>query len=103
MLTTLPIQNDQIVVQLKEQMRPPIIVNPDRVSTELEVSIDTAGWFWAKNTLLIAANSDDVAAMTRKIRGDAASVGVTTSWPVSAHFTERTEQTSRIKKLLGEI
>lgn len=103
MLATLPIQNDQIVVQLKEQMRPPIIVNPDRVNTELEASIDTAGWFWARNTLLIAADSDDVAAMTRKIRGDAASVGVTTSWPVSAHFTERTEQTSRIKKLLGEI
>jgi hydroxyethylthiazole kinase len=81
-------------------MRPPQIVNPDRVQTEASTCIDTAGWFWAKNNLIQTADTDDAAEMTRKVRGDDATVGVTTPWPAAAHFPERLAHTNRIKTLL---
>ncbi|WP_434709015.1 hypothetical protein J3P75_00940 [Pseudomonas sp. R1-1] len=44
-----------------------LIVNPDRVKDEPFTYIDTAGWFWAKNKLLVIADSNDIAQMTRRI------------------------------------
>jgi predicted chitinase len=98
----LPTQDAAVVSQLRSTMRPPIIANPDIASTDTQVCIDTAGWFWAKNALIETADSGDVAEMTRKVRGDAASIGVTSPWPPAAHFPDRQNQTRRIALLLGD-
>ncbi|RYE39620.1 MAG: hypothetical protein EOP24_43785 [Hyphomicrobiales bacterium] len=100
--STLPINNQQAVAALKLQMRPPEIGNPDLVSSDSDASIDTAGWFWAKNNLLQIADQDDVAQMTRKIRGDGPAIGVTQPWPAAAHYPERLAHTNRIKGVLGD-
>jgi len=42
---TLPIQNAATIAQLDAQIRPPVIINPDRVKDEPFTCIDTAGWF----------------------------------------------------------
>lgn len=101
-LSTLPITNQQVVAALKLQMRPPEMDNLERVNSDSDISIDTAGWFWAKNNLLIVADQDDAAQMTRKIRGDAAAVGVSQPWPDAAHYPDRLAHTNRIKKILGD-
>lgn len=100
---TLPIQDPAVVQNLIGEMRPPIIDNPDIVSSDINACIDTAGWFWAKNRLLETADSNDVAEMTRKIRGDGAAVGASQPWPAAAHFPERRENTQRIEQLLGDV
>jgi predicted chitinase len=100
---TLPIQDAATIQQLIESMRPPAIANADLVSTDLHACIDTAGWFWAKNGLLKTADDNDAAEMTRKIRGDAAAVGVSQPWPQDAHFPQRQAQTERIIGLLGDL
>ncbi|MGL4317445.1 MAG: hypothetical protein ACRCTL_12630 [Pseudomonas sp.] len=97
-----PTQDTAAVAQLEATMRPPEISDPELVNNDPSTSIDTAGWFWAKNTLIRVADSNDTAAMTRKIRGDGASVGVTIPWPVDAHFTERENLTKRAMKFIGD-
>jgi predicted chitinase len=99
---TLPTQNPTDVAELVAQMRPPIIGNPDIVSTDPFNCIDTAGWFWAKNRLITTADSGDVAQMTRQIRGDGPTIGVSVPWPADAHFPERQSHTNRIMALLGD-
>lgn len=100
---TLPTQNAATVATLITQQRPPIIANPDRISDDPFNCIDTAGWFWAKNELITTADLNDAAAMTRKVRGDGANVGVTAPWPADAHFPDRQAQTTRISGLLGDV
>lgn len=98
----LPTQVAATVAQLEITMRPPDVNNPEIVNNDPTTSVDTAGWFWAKNTLIRVADINDTAAMTRKIRGDGTSVGVTTPWPADAHFTERDNLTKNSVKYLGD-
>jgi predicted chitinase len=99
---TLPTQDTAAISQLELTMRPPNINNPDIVNSNPATSVDTAGWFWAKNRLLRVADSNDTAEMTRKIRGDGASVGVTMPWPAAAKFPERDELTKKSIKTIGD-
>ncbi|HSW08870.1 hydroxyethylthiazole kinase [Aquabacterium sp.] len=101
-VNTLPTQNAVAVAALVAARRPPVIGNPDVISTDAHNCIDTAGWFWAKNTLISTADTNDAAEMTRRVRGDGANVGVTTPWPAAAHFPDRQAQTTRIITLLGD-
>jgi hydroxyethylthiazole kinase len=96
--STLPIQNAAMIAQLDATMRPPTIINPERVNSEPFTCADTAGWFWAKNKLIKIADMNDISEMTRKIRGDGASVGVTTPWPEDAKFAKREELTNKLLK-----
>lgn len=100
---TLPIQNAVALAQLEADMRPPQINNPDRVNTDPSTSVDTAGWFWAKNRLISIADTNNIAEMTRRIRGDGANVGVNTPWPEAANFPQRQELTEEILEYLGDI
>lgn len=95
---TLPIQNAATIAQLDAQIRPPIIANPDRVKDEPFTCIDTAGWFWAKNKLLVIADSNDIAQMTRRIRGDGSNVGTDAEhpWPAAANFPAREALTKKL-------
>jgi hydroxyethylthiazole kinase len=96
---TLPIQNAATIAQLDAQIRPPVIINPDRVKDEHFTCIDTAGWFWAKNKLLGVADSNDIAKMTRRIRGDGDSVGTADNpWPDAANFPARETMTNKLLK-----
>lgn len=99
---TLPTQNAAAVAALIAARRPPMIGNPDVISTDPFNCIDTAGWFWAKNELISVADTNDAAQMTRRVRGDGAQVGVTQPWPAAAHFPERQAHTHRIAALLGD-
>lgn len=98
---TLPTQDSTTISQLETEMRPPTIQNPDIVTQDPGTSIDTAGWFWAKNKLISVADADNTAEMTRKIRGDGSSVGITTPWPAAANFPQRDALTNRIEKTIG--
>jgi predicted chitinase len=100
--STLPIQNAATIARLEADMRPPQIVNPDRVNSEPSTSIDTAGWFWAKNNLLRVADSNNVEEMTRRIRGDGQRVGVDLPWPAAANFPRRRQMTADILKHIGD-
>lgn len=97
---TLPIQNAATIAQLDAQIRPPIIVNPDRVKDEPFTCIDTAGWFWTKNKLLGIADSNDIPQMTRRIRGDGSLVGTDAAhpWPAAANFSARETMTNKLLK-----
>ena len=101
-VSTPPIQDITTIATLIETMRPPIIDQPDIVSSDDFTCIDTAGWFWAKNGLLSIADKDNAAEMTRKIRGDGPNTGVTTPWPSDAHYTERETNTKRIFTIVGD-
>ncbi|MBJ9617707.1 M23 family metallopeptidase [Burkholderia multivorans] len=94
-----PIQNSTTVAQLISTLRPPIISNPDIVSDDAYVSIDTAGFFWAKNLLLGIADRDDAISLTNKIRGDHASTAA--DFPADAHFPQRLSEAGRIKGILS--
>jgi len=96
--STLPTQNAAAIAQLDASMRPPIVVNPERVNSEPFTCADTAGWFWAKNKLIKVADTNDIAEMTRKIRGDGPAVGVSTPWPEDAKFPKREELTNKLLK-----
>lgn len=98
----IPIQDTNILSQLDAQMRPPVIENPDRVSQEPRTSVDTAGWFWAKNKLIGIADADNTAEMTRKIRGDGANIGVSIPWPPAANFPQRDALTKSILRIIGD-
>lgn len=100
--STLPIQNATTVARLEADMLPPQISNPERVNDEPATSIDTAGWFWAKNNLLRIADSNSVEEMTRQIRGDGPRVGVDVPWPVAANFPQRKKMTADILKYIGD-
>jgi len=100
--SNLPIQDAEILSQLDAQMRPPVIENPDRVSQEPRTSVDTAGWFWAKNRLIAIADANNSAEMTRKIRGDGANVGVSIPWPPAANFPQRDALTRSILITIGD-
>ncbi|WP_423359200.1 hypothetical protein [Pseudomonas citronellolis] len=100
---TLPTQDAVAIQNLNEIMRPPLVDNPDRVSTDPEITADTAGWFWGKNKLIRVADINDTAEMTRKIRGDSASVGVTLPWPADAKYSQRDTLTKEILKFLGDM
>lgn len=95
---TLPTQSAVVLAQLEIDMRPPQVNNPDRINTEPSTSADTAGWFWAKNRLISIADTNNVAEMTRKIRGDGPNVGITTPWPEAANFPRRQEMTEETLK-----
>lgn len=99
---TLPTQNATTLTQLEIDMRPPNIINPDRVNTDPQTSVDTAGWFWAHNKLINIADINDVAQMTRKIRGDGQNVGVATPWPADANFPQRQLLTQNVMNYLGD-
>lgn len=99
--STLPIQNTATVARLEADMLPPQIANPDRVNSEPATSIDTAGWFWAKNSLLKIADSNSVEEMTRRIRGDGPRVGVDVPWPAAANFPQRQQMTASALKHIG--
>jgi predicted chitinase len=99
---TLPTQNATTLAQLEIDMRPPNIINPDRVNTDPQTSVDTAGWFWAHNKLINIADINDVAQMTRKIRGDGQNVGVATPWPADANFPQRQLLTQNVMNYLGD-
>lgn len=99
---TLPIQNAATVARLETDMLPPQIANPERVNSEPATSIDTAGWFWAKNNLLRIADSNNVEEMTRRIRGDGPRVGVDVPWPAAANFPRRQQMTADILKYIGD-
>jgi len=99
---TLPTQNATTLTQLEIDMRPPNIINPDRVNTDPQTSVDTAGWFWAHNKLINIADINDVAQMTRKIRGDDQNVGVATPWPADANFPQRQLLTQNVMNYLGD-
>lgn len=92
--STLPIQNEATVARLEAEMLPPQIVNPDRVNSDPATSIDTAGWFWAKNSLIRIADSNSVDEMTRRVRGDGPRVGVEVPWPAAANFPQRQKMTA---------
>jgi hydroxyethylthiazole kinase len=98
----LPTQDEAAVQAVRLEMNPPNIANPDIVSSDVQISADTAGWFWAKNKLLDAADNFDIAQLTRLVRGDSSFVGVSQPWPEAAHFVERQEHTNRILKFLGD-
>ncbi|MEK8035051.1 hydroxyethylthiazole kinase [Ideonella sp. DXS29W] len=105
-LNTLPTQNPNLVAAARAENMPPEINDPDRAYTDIYACIDTAGWFWAKNKLTRTADAgvefatiDD---MTRKIRGDAESVGVTTPWPADANRPQRGQETVRIHSFFAE-
>ena len=99
---TLPTQNAVVIPNLILTMRPPIITQPDIVLADAFTCIDTGGWFWAKNRLLSVADQNDCAKMTRKIRGDAVEVGLSTPWPADAHYPDRLNNTNRIIQRLGD-
>jgi len=94
----LPVQNANLVAQLTASLKPPVIANPELVADDPITSIDTAGFFWAKNRLLPIADSDNVIEMTNKVRGDHASSPA--EFPAEAHFDQRRSETSRIKGIL---
>jgi hydroxyethylthiazole kinase len=96
----LPTQDNVKLAQLTAEMRPPEILQPERVQTEASVCIDTAGWFWAKNQLINIADNDDSIRMTNRVRGDSATNA--SDFPAAAHYTQRLEHTNRIKTLIGE-
>jgi hydroxyethylthiazole kinase len=52
----LPTQDNVKLAQLTAEMRPPEILQPERVQTEASVCIDTAGWFWAKNQFAVSSS-----------------------------------------------
>lgn len=83
-------------------MLPPQMANPERVTSEPATSIDTAGWFWAKNNLLRVADSNNVEEMTRRIRGDGPRVGVDVPWPIDANFPRRRQMTADVLKYIGD-
>ncbi|WP_078121033.1 hypothetical protein [Thiosocius teredinicola] len=101
-INNLPITNASVVSQLKMKMKPPAISNADVVANDEYTSIDTAGWFWASNTIAEIADTDDVAEVTRVIRGDSRSVGVTRPWPKQAHFPERQKKTQTVKSIIDD-
>jgi hydroxyethylthiazole kinase len=94
----LPVQNANLIAQLTASLKPPVIANPELVADDPITSIDTAGFFWAKNRLLPIADSDNVIEMTNKVRGDHASSAA--EFPAEAHFDQRRSETSRIKGIL---
>lgn len=97
--STLPIQNAASIAQLDSTMRPPVIINPDRVMSEPFTCADTAGWFWAKNKLIKTADLNDIPEMTRRIRGDGPGVGIgNTPWPAAANFQGREALTHELLK-----
>ncbi|WP_153014220.1 M23 family metallopeptidase [Pseudomonas sp. EpS/L25] len=100
--TILPIQDAATVARLESEMLPPQITNPERVNSDPATSIDTAGWFWAKNSLLRIADSNSVEEMTRKIRGDGSRVGIEVPWPAAANFPQRQKMTTDALKHLGD-
>lgn len=100
--STLPIQNAATVARLEAEMLPPQITNPDRVNSEPATSIDTAGWFWSKNSLLRIADSNSVEEMTRRIRGDGPRVGIDMPWPAAANFPQRQQMTENALKYIGD-
>lgn len=100
--STLPIQNAAVITRLEAEMRPPQIIDPEKVNAEPSTSVDTAGWFWAKNNLLRIADSNSVEEMTRRIRGDGVRIGVDMSWPEAANFPQRQKMTADILNFLGD-
>jgi predicted chitinase len=46
-----------------------VLKDPAIVSTDPEICVDVAGWFWKKNNLNSLADKDDVRAVTKKING----------------------------------
>jgi len=52
--------------------------------------------------MIVTADLNDTAEMTRKIRGDGAAVGVSEPWPDAAHYPDRLAHTQRIIALLGD-
>lgn len=96
----LPTRDAQSVTALTEEMRPPLIDNPDRVRTDIHNCIDTAGWFWAKNQLLSIARSDDPVRMTNRIRGDNARHAG--QFPAAANYPARLGLTEDAKSVLGD-
>lgn len=101
-INTLPTRNQAQVDTLIASTRPPEIRNPELISTDTYACIDTAGWFWAKNSLLRYADINNAAEMTRRIRGDSAAVGATLPWPAAAHYPERLANTNRLATLFGD-
>ncbi|REG50416.1 putative chitinase [Paraburkholderia sp. BL6669N2] len=94
----LPIHNPNLVSSLVASLKPPVIDHPEVLAADPLTSIDTAGFFWANNRLLPIADSDDVIAMTNKVRGDHAQSP--SQFPADAHFDQRQSETSRIKGIL---
>lgn len=97
-----PIRDAESVAALVREMHPPVIPDPNLIVEDLYSCIDTAGWFWAKNVLIRVADEDDVAEMTRKIRGDASDVGVSVPWPASANYPSRLANTQRIQSYVKD-
>jgi len=109
-----PIQNQpEVIAQLTQQMRPPNIVTPERAATDTVVCVDTACWFWAKNSimgnnqrsLLHWANQNHHIWATRIIRGDSEQTTPTEQAYeaiAGAHFARRRDESNRIRRYLGD-
>jgi hydroxyethylthiazole kinase len=109
-----PIQDAVTVQQLTQQMRPPVLDNPGRIADNVYNSIDTACWFWAKNSdmennnrsLLYWANQNNHIMVTRIIRGDGEAQTQTEQAYESietAQFAQRRDDSNRIRRFLGDI
>lgn len=46
-----------------------LIKNPDLVSTDKQVALETACWFWSKNNLSAIADSWDITTLSKKVNG----------------------------------
>lgn len=46
-----------------------LVKNPDLVSTDKQVALETACWFWSKNNLSAIADSWDITTLSKKVNG----------------------------------
>lgn len=53
----------------KDLSIPEILANPDCVSSNKEIALKTACWFWNKNNLNLLADKDDCKTITKRING----------------------------------
>lgn len=66
-----------------------LVDNPDLVSTDKEVALKTALWFWNTNNINALADKNDIVAVTKKINGG--TIGI----------EHRTELTNKAIKVFG--
>jgi hydroxyethylthiazole kinase len=87
-------QNQNAVTLLIQQRRPPIINDQQRITNDVFTCIDTAGFFWAKNSpgnrLLYWANRNDHLRVTNIINGG------------TNGLAQRTTESDRIRAYLGD-
>lgn len=105
-------QNAATINQLTTLMRPPVIDDFQRLVTEPVSCVDSAGWFWAKNSLvnngrslLYWADQNHHIWVSRIIRGDSVAATPTEQAYANipdAHFAQRRDHSNRIRSFLGD-